>query len=238
MNPPLAIVTGASSGIGLALTLSLLEHGYLVVANARSIESSGALPDHPRLRLVDGDVGDPETGARLARVAVEFGGGIDLLVNNAGIFVPKPFEDYTAEEYDRVTRTNSEGFFFVSQAAVRVMEGRGGHIVNLSTTLADQPVAGVSALLTQLTKGGINSATKALAIELAGRGIRVNAIGAGIIDTPMHDPAAHDFLSSLHPLHRLGTVQEIVDAVHYLQEASFVTGEILHVDGGAHAGKW
>lgn len=239
MQDRVAIVTGASSGIGLGIAHFLLEAGYRIVANSRNINASGNFPQQERLTLVDGDVGDPETGQKLVQKATELAGRVDLLVNNAGIFIPKPFEDYTSEDFDTLVRTNLAGFFYVSQAAVRLMKAQGsGHIVNVSTTLADQPILGVPATLPILTKGGLNAATKSLAIELSGAGIRVNAIGAGIIDTPMHSPEQHGFLKGLHPIKRIGTVQEIVDAVVYLEKAEFVTGEVIHVDGGAHAGKW
>lgn len=234
-----AIVTGASSGIGLGLTTSLVERGYRVVANSRRITQAGTLVASESLALVDGDIALPATAERLVDTALSRFGGLDLLVNNAGVFIPKPFTDYTTEDFDRLVGTNLAGFLYVTQHAVRHMRQHGaGHIVNITTTLADQPIAGVNAALPVLTKGGLNAVTAALAIELAAEGIRVNAIGAGIIDTPMHSPETHEFLKSLHPIHRIGRVSEIVDAVLYLTEATFVTGEVLHVDGGAHAGKW
>ena len=234
-----AIVTGASSGIGLGLTTALLEHGYRVVANSRQITTAGTLTASADLALVDGDIAQPETAGTVVETAVRRFGSVDLLVNNAGIFIPKPFTDYTTEDFDRLVSTNLAGFLYVTQQAVRQMRTQGaGHIVNITTSLADQPIAGVSAAIPVLTKGGLNAATAALAIEFAGEGIRFNAIGAGIIDTPMHKPEIHEFLKSLHPIHRIGTVTEIVDAVLYLTDATFVTGEVLHVDGGAHAGKW
>lgn len=234
-----AIVTGASSGIGLGLTTSLVERGYRVVANSRRITQAGTLVGSESLALVDGDIALPATAERLVDTALSRFGGLDLLVNNAGVFIPKPFTEYTTEDFERLVGTNLAGFLYITQQAVRHMRQRGtGHIVNITTTLADQPIAGVNAALPVLTKGGLNAVTAALAIELATEGIRVNAIGAGIIDTPMHRPETHEFLKSLHPLHRIGRVSEIVDAVLYLTEATFVTGEVLHVDGGAHAGKW
>jgi NAD(P)-dependent dehydrogenase (short-subunit alcohol dehydrogenase family) len=234
-----AIVTGASSGIGLGLATALLERGYRVVANSRQITKAGTLTPSEDLALVDGDIAHPETARDVVDTAVRRFGGVDLLVNNAGIFIPKPFTDYTKEDFESLVSTNLAGFFYVSQHAVRQMRQQGaGHLVNITTTLADQPIAGVPAAIPVLTKGGLNAVTAALAIELAGEGIRVNAIGAGIIDTPMHKPEAHEFLKSLHPIHRIGKVSEIVDAVLYLTDAAFVTGEVLHVDGGAHAGKW
>jgi NAD(P)-dependent dehydrogenase (short-subunit alcohol dehydrogenase family) len=234
-----AIVTGASSGIGLGLAIALVEHGYRVVANSRRITVAGTLAPSDDLVLVDGDIAQPHTAHEVVDTAVRRFGGVDLLVNNAGIFISKPFIDYTTEDFDRLVSTNLAGFFYVTQHAVRQMRRvRSGHIVNISTTLADQPIAGVTAAIPVLTKGGLNAVTAALAIEFAGEGVRVNAIGAGIIDTPMHKPEMHEFLKSLHPIQRIGTVDEIVEAVMYLTEAGFVSGEVLHVDGGAHAGKW
>lgn len=234
-----AIVTGASSGIGLGLTTALLEHGYRVVANSRRITGSDALAPSDELALIDGDIASPETARRIIDTAFQRFGRVDVLVNNAGIFIPKPFTDYSTEDFERLVSTNLTGFFHVTQQAVMLMKQQGaGHVVNITTTLADQPIAGVPASIPVLTKGGLNAVTAALAIEYAGAGIRFNAIGAGIIDTPMHKPETHGFLKTLHPIQRIGKVSEIVDAVLYLTEATFVTGEVLHVDGGAHAGKW
>lgn len=234
-----AIVTGASSGIGLGLTTALIEHGYRVVANSRKITTAGTLEPSDNLALVEGTIADPHTACRIIETAVQRFGTVDLLVNNAGIFIPKPFTDYTRDDFERLVSTNLSGFLYMTQAAVRQMLQQGaGHVVNITTTLADQPVAGVPASIPVLTKGGLNAVTAALAIEYAQAGIRFNAIGAGIIDTPMHKPETHGFLKTLHPIHRIGNVSEIVDAVLYLTAATFVTGEVLHVDGGAHAGKW
>jgi NAD(P)-dependent dehydrogenase (short-subunit alcohol dehydrogenase family) len=234
-----AIVTGASSGIGLGVTTALLERGYRVVANSRQITQAGTLTASADLALVDGDIAQPDTARTVVETAVQRFGSVGLLVNNAGIFIPKPFTDYTTEDFSRLVSTNLAGFLYVTQQAVRQMRTQGaGHVVNITTSLADQPIAGVSAAIPVLTKGGLNAVTAALAIEFAGEGIRFNAIGAGIIDTPMHKPETHEFLKSLHPIHRIGRVSEIVDAVLYLTDATFVTGEVLHVDGGAHAGKW
>ncbi|MBL8233649.1 MAG: SDR family oxidoreductase [Bryobacterales bacterium] len=234
-----AVITGASSGIGLALAQAFHRSGFQVVANSRTITSRGALAPSETLLLVDGDIGEPATARTLIAAAVERFGSVDVLVNNAGIFVPKPFHEYSAEDFHRVMHTNVSGFFYVSQEAVRHMRlNGGGHILNITTTLAQQPVAGVTAALTSLTKGALNAVTKELAIEYAKDGIRVNAIAPGIIDTPMHKPENHDALRHLHPIARLGTVEEIADAALFLARAPFVTGEVLHVDGGAHAGKW
>lgn len=234
-----ALITGASSGIGLALAQAFRSEGFNVAANSRNISSAGTLTASDSLLLIDGDIAVPSTAERLVNEAEQRFGRIHLLVNNAGIFVPRAFEAYTPEEFQRVIATNLGGFFFVSQAAVRHMRrSGGGHILNITTTLAQQPVAGVNAALTSLTKGGLNAVTRALAIEYAAHGIRVNAIAPGIIDTPMHQPEQHDALKRLHPIQRLGSVQEIVDAALFLNRAPFITGEVLHVDGGAHAGKW
>lgn len=236
-NAKVAIVTGASQGIGASLVEAYLGRGYRVVANSRSIQPGNA--HSPNVLGVPGDISEPETAKRVVRAAVERFGGVDTLVNNAGIFVAKPFADYTTEDYDKVLTVNLQGFFYVTQQAVREMLKRGsGHIVQITTTLADQPIKGVDAALAALTKGGLNAVTRSLAIEYAEKGIRVNAVAPGIIKTPMHAPETHEFLAGLHPLKRMGEVQEIVDAVLYLESAGFVTGEVLHVDGGQHAGKW
>jgi NAD(P)-dependent dehydrogenase (short-subunit alcohol dehydrogenase family) len=238
-NRQTALITGASSGIGLGLTQGFLAAGFRVVANSRSVTSAGTLKASDELLLIDGDVGDPSTARRLVDAAVQSFGTLDVLINNAGIFVPKSFHEYTPEEFQRVVSTNLAGFFYVSQEAARVMRGNGGgHILTITTTLAQQPVAGVSAALTSLTKGGLNAVTRGLAIEYAADGIRVNAIAPGIVDTPMHKPENHEFLKGLHPIRRMATVSEIVDAALFLVKAPFVTGEVIHVDGGAHAGKW
>ena len=237
--PKTAVVTGASSGIGLGIARALLALDYRVVASSRNISSAKALVPSERCFLLDGDVADKSVAARLTELAVSKTGRLDLLVNNAGIFVPGNFHDYTEQQYRSIMSTNADGFFYVTQPAVRQMRlQRCGHVVSISTTLAVQPVKGLNAFGTYFSKGAINAATKSLAIEYAETGIRFNAIAAGIIDTPMHKPESHDALKQLSPTPRLGTVQEIVDALLYLESATFVTGEVLHVDGGAHAGKW
>jgi NAD(P)-dependent dehydrogenase (short-subunit alcohol dehydrogenase family) len=234
-----AIVTGASSGIGLGIARALLSNGYHVVATARNITKAGVLESSERCVLVDGNVADGGLGVKLSESAVAGTGRIDLLVNNAGIFVPGNFHEYTEEQYRAIMSTNADGFFYVTQPAVRQMlKQGGGHVVSISTTLAVQPVKGLNAFGTYFSKGGINTVTKSLAIEYSDRGIRFNAIGAGIIDTPMHKREAHEALKNLHPIRRLGSVQEIVDVLFFLEKATFVTGEVVHVDGGAHAGKW
>lgn len=239
MESKTAIVTGASSGIGLGITRALLSKDYHVVATARHITTAGVLESTDRCVLIDGNVGNRALGLKLSEAAIATTGRINLLVNNAGIFVPGDFHEYTEEQYRAIMSTNADGFFYVTQPAVRQMLKQGtGHVVSISTTLAVQPVRGLNAFGTYFSKGGINTATKSLAIEYSDRGIRFNAIGAGIIDTPMHKQEAHEMLKNLHPTHRLGTVAEIVDALLFLEQASFVSGEVVHVDGGAHAGKW
>ncbi|HEV8548746.1 MAG TPA: SDR family oxidoreductase [Polyangiaceae bacterium] len=236
MREKTAIVTGASSGIGLGITRALLDRDYKVVAVAR--HSSPQLPESARLTAIEGDVGHASTAEGALGAARRFG-GLDLLVNNAGIFVAKPFTEHTSDDYLRILSTNVAGFFHMTQHALRLMvSAGGGHIVNIGTSLAGQPVASLPSALTILTKGGIEAATRSLAIEYAGAGIRVNTIAAGIVDTPMHAPENHEFLKGLSPARRIGTVREMADAILYLESATFVSGEILHVDGGAHAGKW
>jgi NAD(P)-dependent dehydrogenase (short-subunit alcohol dehydrogenase family) len=230
-----AIITGASQGIGAGLVDGFLAKGYRVVANSRSIKPS----DKVDLVTVGGDIADPQVARRVVATAVERFGHVDTLVNNAGIFISKPFIEYTAEDFSNVMSVNVAGFFHVSQqAAARMISQRSGHIVNVTTSLVDQPIAGVPAAMAALTKGGLDAVTRSLAIEYAGKGIRVNAVSPGIIKTPMHKPETHDFLAKLHPMQRLGEVKEIVDAVLYLDGAGFVTGEVLRVDGGQHAGHW
>ena len=229
-----AIVTGASQGIGAGLVDGLLAKGYRVVANSRSIKPS----TRQDLVTVAGDIADPEVAKKVVSTAIQHFGRVDTLVNNAGIFIAKPFIEYTAEDFANVMSVNVAGFFHVSQqAAARMLSQRSGHIVNVTTSLVDQPIAGVPAALASLTKGGLDAVTRGLAIEYADKGIRVNAISPGIIKTPMHAPETHDFLAKLHPMQRIGEVKEIVDAVLYLDNAGFVTGETLHVDGGQHAGR-
>jgi NAD(P)-dependent dehydrogenase (short-subunit alcohol dehydrogenase family) len=230
-----AIITGASQGIGAGLVDGFLAKGYRVVANSRSIKPR----DKVDLVTVGGDIADPQVARRVVATAVERFGHVDTLVNNAGIFISKPFIEYTAEDFSNVMSVNVAGFFHVSQqAAARMISQRSGHIVNVTTSLVDQPIAGVPAAMAALTKGGLDAVTRSLAIEYAGKGIRVNAVSPGIIKTPMHKPETHDFLAKLHPMQRLGEVKEIVDAVLYLDGAGFVTGEVLRVDGGQHAGHW
>jgi NAD(P)-dependent dehydrogenase (short-subunit alcohol dehydrogenase family) len=234
-NPQrVAVITGASQGIGERLVTAYRKLDYVVVANSRSIGES----DDPMVLTVAGDIAEPGVGQRIVDAAMETFGRVDTVVNNAGIFIAKPFTDYTDEDYDAVTGVNLRGFFEVSRAAVAAMLSRdgGGHIVNISTSLVDHANSQVPSVLASLTKGGLNAATKGLAIEYADRGIRVNTVALGVIRTPMHDPSSYETLAKLHPVGRLGEIDDVVDAVVYLENAPFVTGEILHVDGGQSAG--
>lgn len=228
-----AIITGASQGIGAALVKGFRDRNYRVVATSRSI-TQGTDPD---ILAVPGDIADPATAERIVREAQARFGRVDTLINNAGIFIAKPFTDYTAEDFQAKIATNLTGFFHITQQAARAMLAQGsGHIVSITTSLTDHAISGVPTVLANLTKGGINSATKALAVEYAAQGVRVNAVSPGIIKTPMHAPSTHEFLAGLHPVKRLGEIKDIVDAVLFLESAPFVTGEILHVDGGQSAG--
>jgi NAD(P)-dependent dehydrogenase (short-subunit alcohol dehydrogenase family) len=228
-----AIITGASQGIGAGLVTAYRKLGYAVVANSRTIEES----DDPMVLTVPGDIARPGVGQRIVDAALARFGRVDTVVNNAGIFIAKPFTEYTDEDYDAVTGVNMRGFFEVSRAAVAAMlENGGGHVVNISTSLVEHANSGVPSALASLTKGGLNAVTKALAIEYASQGIRSNAVALGVIRTPMHDPSSYDALAKLHPIGRLGEIDDVVDAVLYLENAAFVTGEILHVDGGQSAG--
>ena len=229
-----AVITGASQGIGAGLVSAYRKLGYAVVANSRTIGDS----DDPMVLTVPGDVSRRGVGLRIVDAAMERFGRIDTVVNNAGIFIPKPFTDYTDEDYDAITGVNLRGFFEVSRAAVDAVLSRkgGGHLVNISTSLVDQANSQVPSALASLTKGGLNAVTKSLAVEYASRGIRVNAVALGVIRTPMHDPSTHEALAKLNPTGRLGEIDDAVDAVVYLENAPFVTGEILRVDGGQSAG--
>ena len=236
----IAIVTGASQGIGAGVVQAFLQRGYRVVANSRNITKSKRFEESPTLALVDGNIGDPQTATKITDVAVARFGGIDVLVNNAGIFFSKPFTDYTLEDLRSLTSVNIEGFFFVTQLAIKQMlKGKsGGSIVNITTSLVDHPIAGVNAAVPMITKGGLQAVTRSLALEYAKQGIRVNAVAPGIVDTPMHENDPKDFLRTLQPLGGISDVKDIVDATVYLTEAAQVSGEVVHVDGGAHAGKW
>jgi NAD(P)-dependent dehydrogenase (short-subunit alcohol dehydrogenase family) len=228
-----AIVTGASQGIGAAIVQAFRSRNYKVVANSRSIK---AMAD-PDVVPVPGDVADPMTADLVFEEALRRFGHVDTLVNNAGIFMAKPFTAYSKDDYAVYMATNVTGFFHMTQRAVEAMSKQGsGHIVTITTSLVDQPMTSVPSVLASLTKGALNAATKSLAMECAKSGVRVNAVSPGIIKTPMHPVEAHQALASLHPMGRMGEMSDVVDAVMYLDSAGFVTGEILHVDGGQAAG--
>ncbi|MEU7820812.1 SDR family oxidoreductase [Catellatospora sp. NPDC049133] len=228
-----AVVTGASQGIGAALVAAYRKLGHAVVANSRSMPPSS----DPMVLAVAGDIADPDVAARVIDEGLAAFGRIDTLVNNAGVFVAKPFTEYTAEDYDLVTGVNLRGFFEITKRAVAAMlDHGGGHVVSITTTLVDHANSQVPAAMAALTKGGLNAVTRSLAIEYATRGIRVNAVALGVIRTPMHASDDYAALAALHPVGRVGEVDDVVDAVLYLDRAGFVTGEILHVDGGQSAG--
>jgi NAD(P)-dependent dehydrogenase (short-subunit alcohol dehydrogenase family) len=236
-----AVVTGASSGIGLGIAKALLANGWNVVGNARTKsrldEAAARLDAAERFFGIVGDITEPATAGQLIDGALDRYGQVDLLVNNAGIFLPKPFVDFTTEEIEQQIATNVKGVIYASQHAARHMISRKqGSIINITAALAMQPRSKVPAFLAVLLKGGLNAATRALALELAPHGVRVNAVAPGIIDSPMHAPETHDFLKTLSPAGRLGTVQEIADAVLYLAGAGFTSGVVLPVDGGGTAG--
>ena len=238
--PKTVLITGASQGIGAGLVRTFLGRGYNVVANSRQILQSGSFEPSPQLALVEGDIADPATAQRIAATAVERFGSIDALVNNAGIFVVKPFTYYTAEDFRKLVATNLEGFLYLSQQAVKRMleQGSGGSIVSISSSLVDNPIAGMTASVPMITKGGLDSVSRSLAMEYARQNIRVNVVAPGVVDTPLHKDNPKEFLRTLSPMGSISEVQEIVDAVVFLTEAPHVTGEVLHVDGGAHLGKW
>ncbi len=240
MTPKTVIVTGGSQGIGAGAVKAFLGRGYNVVATSRNVTKSKELLSSPKLALVDGDIGEAATAARVAETALSTFGTIDALVNNAGIFFTKPFTDYTAEDFQRLVSTNLDGFIYITQLAIKQMlaQKSGGSVVSITAALADNPIAGVNASVAMITKGGLNAITRSLAIEYAKEGIRVNAVAPGSVDTPLHKNNPKDFLKTLSPMGSISSVQEIVDAIIYLTEAPHVTGEVLHVDGGAHSGKW
>jgi NAD(P)-dependent dehydrogenase (short-subunit alcohol dehydrogenase family) len=228
-----AVITGASQGIGAALVKAYQGRNYRVVAVARSIKPS----NDPEIIAIPGDVGHRATAERVISEGLARFGRIDTLINNAGIFIAKPFTEYTEADFAAIMGVNVAGFFHITQLALAEMVKQGsGHIVQITTTLAEQAIDGVPSVLASLTKAGLNGATKSLAIEYAKRGIRVNAVAPGVIKTPMHAPETHAALGALHPVGRMGEISDIVDAVLYLESASFVTGEIMHVDGGQSAG--
>jgi NAD(P)-dependent dehydrogenase (short-subunit alcohol dehydrogenase family) len=234
------IVTGGSQGIGAGLVKAFLDRGYSVVANSRNISKSGAFAARDKLALVDGSIAEAATAAKIAEVAKSKFRSIDALVNNAGIYFSKQFTDYTIDDLRSLVSVNIEGFFFISQLVIKQMlaQKTGGSIVNITTTMADHPIAGVNCAVPMITKGGLEAVTRSLAMEYAKQGIRVNAVAPGVVDTPMHEDHPKDVLKTLQPMGQIVDVKDIVDAIVYLTEAGQVTGEVLHVDGGAHVGKW
>jgi NAD(P)-dependent dehydrogenase (short-subunit alcohol dehydrogenase family) len=234
------IVTGSSQGIGAGAVRAFLDRGYNVVANSRNITTSGAFKMSDKLALVDGNIAEAATATKIADAAKCKFGSIDALVNNAGIYFAKHFTDYTLEDLRSFYSVNIEGFFLVTQIVIKQMlvQNTGGSIVNLSAAQVNHPIAGVNSSVPMMTKGGIETATRSLAMEYAKRGIRVNAVAPGVVDTPMHGDAPNDSLGSRQPMGKFALVKDIVEAIVYLTEAEQVTGEVLHVDGGAHVGRW
>jgi NAD(P)-dependent dehydrogenase (short-subunit alcohol dehydrogenase family) len=229
-----AVITGASQGIGAALVNAYRDRHYKVVATARTIMPS----NDDNVLTVAGDIADRATAERTISQGMARFGRIDTLVNNAGIFISKPFIQYTAADYTAILGVNTAGFFHMTQLAIAEMEKRGsGHVVQITTSLTDHASSAVPSVLASLTKGGLNAATKSLAIEYAGRGIRVNAVSPGVIKSPMNPVEMHEALDALHPIGHMGEISDIVEAILYLESAPFVTGEILHVDGGQSAGR-
>jgi NAD(P)-dependent dehydrogenase (short-subunit alcohol dehydrogenase family) len=240
MTDKTVIVTGASQGIGAGVANGFLERGYNVVATSRRVSQSAEISASQRLACVDGDIADPETAKAVVETALARFGSIDALVNNAGIFFTKPFIDYTIEDYHRLTATNLEGFLHLTQRVVRQMlvQKRGGSIVSITTPMVDHPIAGLNASVAMLTKGGIEAMSKNIAMEYAKEQIRANTVAPGVVDTPLHKDNPKEFLKTLSPMNGVSSVKEIADAVLFLTEAPRVTGDVLHVDGGAHLGRW
>jgi NAD(P)-dependent dehydrogenase (short-subunit alcohol dehydrogenase family) len=234
------IVTGASQGIGAGVANLFLARGYNVVANSRNITAKNELSRSDQLALVDGDISQEATARRIVDTAVQRFGSIDGLVNNAGIFIAKPFVDYSPEDFRNLSATNLDGFIYITQLIARRMlaQKSGGSIVNITASLADHPLAALNASVAMITKGGINAASRSLAMEYAKTGIRVNVVAPGIVSTPLTNGFPQDFLRTLSPMGKIASVQDIAEAVWYLSQASQVTGEVLHVDGGAHLGHW
>jgi NAD(P)-dependent dehydrogenase (short-subunit alcohol dehydrogenase family) len=233
------IVTGASQGIGAAIVQAFLDRGYDVVATSRNVSKAGFAPSS-NLALVDGDIGHAATAEKVAQTAISQFGSINHLVNNAGIYAAKPFMDYTVNDFRSFVSTNLEGFIFVTQLAVKQMQsqGAGGSVTTITAALVDNPISGAPSSVPMITKGGLNAITISLAIEYAKKHIRFNAVAPGVVDTPLHEKNPKDFLKTLSPMGTISEPKDIADAVVYLTEARYVTGEVLHVDGGAHVGKW
>ena len=239
-NRKTVIVTGASQGIGAGIVQAFLARGYNVVGTARSVTKSKELSASDHLALIDGDIGQFETAQKVAQLAIKRFGSIDAVVANAGIFLVKPFTDYTPDDFRALVSTNLGGFIYITQLAVKQMlsQKSGGSIVTISAALADNPIAGVTASVPMITKGGLNAVMRSLAIEYAKEHIRFNAVAPGVVDTPLHAEDSNDSLKTLSPMGSISTVEDIANAVVYLTEARQITGEVLHVDGGAHIGKW
>ncbi len=235
-----AIVTGASQGIGAGIVKAFAERGFNIVANSRKVTQSTEVAASDQIALVDGHIGDPATAARIVETALSRFKSIDILVNNAGIFFTKPFTDYTPEDFKSLVSTNLEGFLYVTQLSIRQMlaQRTGGSIVTITAALARNPIRGVPAAVPMITKGGLETITRHLAMEYAKDGIRVNAVAPGVVETPMHRDTPKAVMESLSPMGRPSTVKDITDAVMYLTDAATVTGDILYVDGGAHFGRW
>jgi len=234
------IVTGASQGIGAGIVQAFLTRGYNVVGTARSATKSKELSASDHLALIDGDIGQYGTAEKVAELAIEKFGSIDAVVANAGIFLVKPFTEYTADDFGALVSTNLAGFIYITQLAVKQMQAQktGGSIVSITAAQADNPIAGIPASLAMITKGGLNAVTRNLAMEYAKEHIRFNAVAPGVVATPLHAEDSKDSLETLSPMGSISTVEDIASAVVYLTEARQVTGEVLHVDGGAHVGKW
>src|SRR5882757_4293811 len=234
------IVTGASQGIGAAVANLFLERGYNVVGNSRNISQKNELQSSDKLALVDGDIGLASTAEMIVGTAVKRFGSVDALVNNAGIFFAKPFTDYTLEDFRTLSSTNLYGFIHTTQLAVKQMlsQKNGGSVVSITTSIVDHPLAALTASFPMITKGGIDAISRSLAMEYAPQGIRVNVVAPGVVDTPLHKNNPKEFLRTLSPLGQISGAKDIAEAVFYLTEASQVTGEVLHVDGGAHLGRW
>ena len=239
-TPKTVIVTGASQGIGAGTVQAFLVRGYNVVGTARNATRSKQLPASDRLALLDGDIGQFETAQKVAALAVERFGSIDAMVANAGIFIVKPFTEYTADDFQALVATNLLGFIFVTQLAVKQMQAQqtGGSIVSITAALADNPIEGIPASLAMITKGGLSAGLRSLALEYAKEHIRFNAVAPGIVDTPLHSDLGEEVVKRQSPMGTVSTVDDVASAVIYLTEARQVTGEVLHVDGGAHNGKW
>jgi len=239
-NQKTVIVTGASQGIGAGIVKAFLEHGYDVVGTARNATKSRELSASDHLALVDGDAGQFDTAQRVAELAIKRFGSIDAVVASAGIFLVKPFTEYTADDFRALVSTNLAGFIYITQLAVKQMQaqGTGGSVVGITASLVDNPIADEPASLPMITKGGLNAGLRSLASEYAKEHIRFNAVAPGTVDTPLHAKASKDFLKTRSPMGSITTVEDIADAVVFLTGAHQITGEVLHVDGGAHLGKW